>query len=186
MIGSIEHVRNVFPSLEKLGRALNGAIPVVHQTMATDCGAACLAMVLAYHGRHATLEEVRSSMSVGRDGVTARAIIEAAGLFGLHGRGVKIELRDLANVPEASILFIDFSHFVVLEKVDQHGVHIVDPAYGRRTLSAHEANGSFTGIVLLFEKSLHFKKSDKPQNPVVRHLKLALSGSREFKRIALV
>ena len=69
---NLQNLALAFPSLGKLGRAAFGEIPIVHQTMATDCGAACLAMVLAYHGRHVTLEKVRSVMTVGRDGVTAR------------------------------------------------------------------------------------------------------------------
>jgi predicted double-glycine peptidase len=43
-----------FPALKSLsaGRRLR-RIPWVRQTAATDCGAACLAMVLAYHGKPA-------------------------------------------------------------------------------------------------------------------------------------
>jgi ABC-type bacteriocin/lantibiotic exporter with double-glycine peptidase domain len=183
----IDDVVQAFPSLKALGQAHEGDIPVVHQTTATDCGAACLAMILAHHGRHIALEDVRASLSVGRDGVTARAVVEAAGLHGLAGRGVKLDVASLADLPKASILFVDFSHFVVFESFDESGgLRIVDPAYGRRVLTVDEARKSFTGVALVFEKSLHFEKTDKPENPIVRHLRLALKGSREFGRIALV
>jgi ABC-type bacteriocin/lantibiotic exporter with double-glycine peptidase domain len=143
-------------------------------------------MVLAFYGRHVTLEEVRVAMAVGRDGVTARAIVETASLFSLTARGVKIGLAELGQLPRGSVLYLDFSHFVVFDGVDERGVRIVDPAYGRRILTFDDAKKSFTGVALLFEKSLHFVKSPKPQNPVVRHLKLALSGSQAFVRIAIV
>jgi ATP-binding cassette, subfamily B, bacterial len=182
---SLDQVVGAFPVLAKLG-VRGDAIPLVHQTTATDCGAACLAMVLAHHGRHVSLEEVRSGMAVGRDGVTARAIVETASTYGLAGRGVTIGVADLSRLPRATILFLGFAHFVVLDNVDERGLHVVDPACGRRTISLEEAHRTFTGVALLFEKSLHFARTAKPANPVYRHLKLALSGSREFARIALV
>src|SRR5262249_29642952 len=77
--GVLARLERAFPAIKTIGNAMHGAIPIVHQTTATDCGAACLSMVLAYHGRHASLEELRNAMSIGRDGVTARAIVEAAG-----------------------------------------------------------------------------------------------------------
>ena len=56
-----------FPALKKLGEPLRAKeIPVVQQAMATDCGAACLAMCLAYLGRHVALDELRTGDHVGR------------------------------------------------------------------------------------------------------------------------
>jgi ABC-type bacteriocin/lantibiotic exporter with double-glycine peptidase domain len=107
-------------------------------------------------------------------------------LFGLSGRGVRLELTDLADLPRGSILYMSFSHFVVFDRVTKDGVLVVDPAGGRRTLPMDEAGRTFTGVALLFETSLHFKKTDKPPNPVWRHLKIALTGSKDLGRIAVV
>ena len=71
-------LRERFPVLAKLGRALTPArIPEVRQTAATDCGAASLAMVLGSFGRNVPLHALRDAMAIGRDGVTARAIVES-------------------------------------------------------------------------------------------------------------
>ncbi len=175
-----------FPALKKLGEPLRTKeIPIVAQAMATDCGAACLAMCLEYLGKHVPIDELRSSMAVGRDGVTARAILEAAALYELRGRGVKLDVADLEHLPRASILHWNFSHFVVFDSVTKDGLKIVDPGLGRRTVPWDEARKAFTGVALLIEKTEKFAPTKAGENPVWRHLKGALKGSNDWHRIAL-
>ena len=61
----------------------------------SDCGAACLAMVLRYHGREMRLEDVRELVGAGRDGTDAAQILDAAERCGMRGRGLKLEVADL-------------------------------------------------------------------------------------------
>lgn len=61
-------------------------VPVVRQMNSFECGAACLAMVLGYFGRKTRLEECRARCHPGRDGVTAKTIVEAARQFGLEAQ----------------------------------------------------------------------------------------------------
>src|SRR5262245_65703929 len=95
-----------FPRLARLNDRLIRAIPFVQQLEWTDCAAASLAMVLGYHGKQVALDRVRAALSVSRDGVTARAILDAAGQFGLSGRGLKAPIEQLADLPRATILQI--------------------------------------------------------------------------------
>ena len=75
-----------FPALGRLGR-LGREVPFVPQLNAMECGAACLAMVLGYHGKEVSLEQVRDNCPGGRDGVQARDLLDVGGRFGLAGRG---------------------------------------------------------------------------------------------------
>jgi ATP-binding cassette subfamily B protein len=176
-----------FPTLRRLGAALRHEhVPVVQQVTTTDCGAASLAMCLAFHGRFVPLEELRECMAIGRDGVTAQAILETAALYNLRGRGVRMEVSDLGYLPKGSILHWAFSHFVVFESVDAQAVHIVDPAVGRRVVPLAEAHRVFTGVALVLERSDAFVAAKPGDNPVQRHLKAALAGSNDWYRIASV
>src|ERR1043165_4661503 len=81
-----------FPALKKLGFATGKrSVPFVQQLEWTDCGAASLCMVMAYYGREAKLAEVREAMGIGRDGVSAKSILDTAERYGLTGRCIKVK-----------------------------------------------------------------------------------------------
>ena len=146
------HFRERFPALIRLERAARGTrIPYVQQNTAADCGAACLAMVLGYHGRHVRLDSLRETMGTGRDGVNALSLVQAARRFNLRGRGVTLEVADLDYVPPASILHWSFDHFVVYEGREGDLIKLVDPALGPRRVSREEFGHNFTGVALIFE-----------------------------------
>src|ERR1700759_4513762 len=135
-----EPLHRRFPALQKL--AFTGRrkrVPFIQQNTASDCGAASLTMVLAYHGKHLKLDEVRKITGFGRDGADAMAILSAARVFGLRGRGVKVEeVDDLKYLSPGSILHGQFTHFLVFEPLTRDGPHLVDPAGGRRKVSREE------------------------------------------------
>jgi NHLM bacteriocin system ABC transporter peptidase/ATP-binding protein len=132
--------------------------PTVLQMEAVECGAACLAMVLAYHGRRVPLEELRVSCGVSRDGSTAGNLVRAAAGYGLDGRGFKREPDDLAAIAPPFVVFWRFAHFIVVEGVTERGVRVNDPAFGRRLIDHAEFNSGFTGIVLTFVPNAGFTK----------------------------
>ena len=104
---------------------LRKRVPYTPQMEATECGAACLAMVLAYHGHHANLSVVRQACGVSRDGVSAMAIAGAAKGFGLEVKGAKLGMGQLRRLPLPAILHWDFNHFLVLEQLTRTKVCLV-------------------------------------------------------------
>ena len=70
-----KQIADSFPALRKLGFLKSKReVPFVQQLEWTDCGAASLCMVMAYHGRDVKLAEVREAMGIGRDGVSAKSL----------------------------------------------------------------------------------------------------------------
>ena len=125
-------------------------VAFIPQLEATECGAAGLAMILAYHGHHATLPEVRQACGVSRDGASALALVRAARGYGLEAQGVRLELEQMDQLPLPAILHWDFDHFVVLERLGRAGAVLVDPACGRRRVGLDEVGRRFTGAALVF------------------------------------
>ena len=120
--------------------------PLFLQMEATECGAACIAMVLAAHGRWITLEEARERCNTSRDGVDAEGLLQAAESYGLTAIAFRREPAELSALPMPQILHWCFNHFVVLEKASADSFTILDPAQGRLTLSAQEFGDCFTGL----------------------------------------
>lgn len=161
-------------------------VPVVHQMELVECGAACLAMVLGYHGHHVPLAEAREACSVGRDGANAFDILEAGRRYGLSGVALRIEdPQALAKLTLPAILHWDFNHFVVLEAVGPRGLSLVDPNGGRYRVGMAEAGRRFTGIVLCFEKTPALRERPPTRPSLSRYRALLAQSLPSLGQIAL-
>ncbi|WNG36514.1 peptidase domain-containing ABC transporter [Archangium violaceum] len=145
-------------------------VPVILQMTATECSAACLAMVLSYHGRSTTLNECRELFDSGRDGTTARRILEAARQHGLTTKAFAIKPEHFAQVPLPAIAFWNANHYVVVERWSPSHVDIVDPTVGRRRLRAEAFARSLSGVVLTFEPGPGFEQRRAPPPTWPAHL----------------
>ena len=151
---------------QKLLRKKVKSTPVILQMEAAECGAAALAIVLAYHGAWISLEQLRIACGVSRDGSKASNIIRAARRYGLVARGYSVEPAALGQLPMPCIIHWNFKHFVVLEDVSGRHAYINDPATGRRRVSMAELDRAFTGVVLTFERGEEFKKLGAKPNGI--------------------
>lgn len=141
--------------------------PVVMQLEALECGAACLAMILAYYGKWVPLEELRKDCGVSRDGVNAYDIARAAELYGLDVTGHQYEIDEIKK--EATfpcVIHWNFNHFVILKGFRHNRVYINDPESGSRTISMEEFDQSFTGFCLEFEPNKKFIPSGKRKSVI--------------------
>ena len=156
--------------------------PVILQMEAVECGAAALAIVLAYHDVWIPLEQLRLACGVSRDGSKASNIVKAAQRFGLTAKGYRAEPSALPDVPMPCIIHWNFNHFVVLEGITGGYAYINDPAIGRRRIDMEELDLSFTGVVLAMERGETFRRfGSKPRGWQL--LLRELRGSKAAARI---
>jgi len=137
-------------------------VPVIMQMEALECGAASLAMILAYYRKWIPLEQVRLDCGVSRDGSNLKNVFRAAINYGLDVHGYRMELEALKNSATfPCLIHWNFNHFVVLDGFRRNQAVLNDPARGRVTVSMEEFDQAFTGVVLTFQPGESFVPSGK-------------------------
>ena len=137
-------------------------VPVVMQLEPLECGAASLAMVLAYFDKWLPLEQVRSDCGVSRDGASEKGLMAAAQSYGLEAHGLKLDaqqLKEQATFP--CIVGWNFNQYVVCCGFKGANVYINDPARGGIKVSREQFAQSYNGSCLLFEPTPEFQPGGK-------------------------
>ena len=134
----------------KASKKKEGKVPFIRQAEMADCGPACLAMVLAGHGKNVALEEIKKYIRVGQAGIDALTLLETAKVYGLQGRGVEANIPALRKLPLPAILHWGRLHFVVLVGWNKNRAEIFDPGFGPMRVEMKDFKQHFSGTVLLF------------------------------------
>lgn len=89
----------------------------------------------------------------------------------LNPRALRVGMQQLDSIQKPCVLHWDMNHFVVLCSTDHGHIEIIDPAYGRRRLSAMETSKHFTGIALEVTPAVGFRPTKA--DPTLSVLRLA-------------
>jgi len=140
-------------------------VPVVMQMEALECGAASLAMVMAYYDKWVPLEQVRLDCGVSRDGSSAKNILIAARSYGFEAQGYRCELSSLKEeILLPCIIHWNFNHFVVLNGFKGNHAYINDPARGEVKVTMEDFDAAFTGVCLQITPGPDFQPGGKPKS----------------------
>ena len=155
------------PKIRFPGAGRRIRVPVIMQMEALECGAAALAMVMAYYKKWIPLEQVRADCGVSRNGSNAKNMLLAARSYGFNAVGMRCDLDSLGeDVILPCILHWNFNHFVVLTGISGRYAWINDPAKGECRIPIEELDSSFTGICLQITPGEKFRPSGKRRSVV--------------------
>jgi ATP-binding cassette, subfamily B, bacterial len=160
---------------------LRRRVPVRFQASRAECGVACLAMVLSFHGCPTSVREAREMCAMGRDGLSAGALARAARRLGMTATGLVADPAKLAGTRLPAIAHWEGNHFVVVERIGRHRVRLVDPQFGRRRLSRDEFRAGLGRVLVEVWPGEQFQRSRAAQEPFWRsYLRslLSLKGTR--------
>ena len=150
-----------------MGKSGVKKVPVIMQLENLECGAACLAMIMAYYEKWVPLEQVRRDCGVSRDGSKAKNIYLAAEHHGFDVEAYRMSpeaLKESGQFP--CIIHWNMNHFVVLDGFKGKNVYLNDPARGTVKVSWEEFDKSFTGVVIVPTPSEHFEKGGSRRSTV--------------------
>lgn len=122
---------------------------VVRQEDEADCGACCLLSIIKYYDGFIPLEYVKVDTLTTKDGTSFYNLKVAAEKYGFEVIGKKEYNFDEIKLPAiVQIKTNNFYHFVVIVKIDNDMIVIMDPATGKNKLKLSKFKKIFTGYVL--------------------------------------
>ena len=142
-------------------------VPVVMQMETLECGAAALAMIMAFYGKWMPLEQVRLDCGVSRDGASMQNIAKAARSYGLEVEGFQRGIDMLRNMgPFPCIVSWNRSAYVVCCGFKGNYAYVNDPAKGSCKLAIDEFERSYGGICLTFAPTEEFVPGGKRKSVI--------------------
>jgi ABC-type bacteriocin/lantibiotic exporter with double-glycine peptidase domain len=133
----------------------------IQQTRLVECGTACFAMILNYHGWKASLSEANEYCKAGKSGTSALALVKAGRGCGFLVKAYYSDLANISNIPLPAIAHWAANHYVVIEEVTKEKILIVDPAAGKRKLSYEDFEKLFSNIVITYVPTEEFSPLKK-------------------------
>lgn len=153
---------------------------LVRQHDQFDCGVACLASIIKYHGGTSKLEVLRQLSGTSTDGTTLLGLCEAAQQVGLEAEG--LEAENIENLNEIDIpvilhVLIDnrLQHYVVFYGFDKaRKLLIGDPATGIKSYTKTELDKIWQSKLLLHLKPngsfINSRSEEKQKNSWIYNL----------------
>ena len=151
--------------------------PVILQMETLECGAACLAMILAYYGKWVPMEQLRIDCGVSRDGSNAKNMLRAARHHGMEAKGFRLEPEELSGLPFPCIVFWEDNHFMVVNGIRGKHVYVNDPAGGAQRMGWDEFKRGFSGVALTLSPTEEFKPGGSRQG-IFKYLITQLKGMK--------
>ena len=120
-----------------------------------ECGSACLLSIIKYYGGNVSRERLLELTKTTKDGTNFYNISQAANEIGLISKGYKIDninkLYEIEKPFISQIVINNYNHFVVIYKIKNDKITIMDPAKGILKLSIDEFSKIWTGYILMLE-----------------------------------
>ncbi|MEX2285570.1 MAG: peptidase domain-containing ABC transporter [Planctomycetaceae bacterium] len=113
-----------------------------------DCGAACVAMITAHHGRPVGVSRLRDLAGVGADGASLAQLAHAASEIGYESRNLRVSADALDRLRLPLVLFWKGYHYVVLYALGGKHAWVADPAFGKTAVTRDELAKNFSGYAM--------------------------------------
>ena len=163
---------------------------IVRQRDIKDCGICSLASIISYYKGYVSLEKLRLDTKTSNEGTTALNIIEASKKYGFDAMGVKVSNLSDSQIFLPAIAHISekngFNHYVVIYKITDKKVILMDPAKGKVVKTKDEFYENWSHVLLLFRPKRKIAVFQKENSLFNIFFKILLHEKKLFLTIILV
>lgn len=137
----------------------------------TDCGAACVSIILKFYGKSVPLRRIRSVCGTDSVGTSGYGIVKGAEKFGLSAKGLMSPEKDkLDSIPLPAIFHVreKVEHYVVVYRITKKSVYISDPAEGLKKMPVEDFTKWWTGVFFILFPTGDFEKGNENRGLLLR------------------
>ena len=128
---------------------------IVLQDGLKECGNACLLSIIRYYQGNISMQRLLELTKTTKDGTNFYNMSLAAKELGFISKGYKVDnfelLKEIDKPFVSQIIINNYYHFVVVYKIKNNKVTIMDPAKGIINISLDKFKSIYTGYILLLE-----------------------------------
>lgn len=144
----------------------------VPQVDETDCGAACLAMILKNYRSRVSIAHLRHIAKTNMEGTTALGLVKTAEKFDMNVQAVKADMSlfDMNDIQYPFIVHVikegELLHYYVVLKSTKRKIIVADPdpTSGIKKMSRKAFEKEWTGITLFMAPKADFKPVKEKKN----------------------
>lgn len=115
----------------------------------TDCGPACLKMLLGYYGVDVSLDDLIAECGVQISGCSGRDLLRVGRAHGLDMEAFRMDPDELIRQDRPAIVWWSYTHWVVMCGLDDHGnVIIANPSRGRFGIDQESFSKLYSGVAV--------------------------------------
>lgn len=161
-----------------------------------DCGAACLAMILAYYGKKIPLAKVREAIKVDQYGANVYGMLDGGKKYSLNGEGLEglpeevweAFLTRQVKMPAVVRILNEsgYEHFVVVKSISKNSILLYDPDQGKVKMKKDKFTGCCLGQVIEFSPDEDFVKENLQKGELNRFLNMILCQKKLLLGIAVL
>lgn len=132
-------------------------IKVYNQLTQTECGLCCAAMIASYYSFCVPLSYYRKKLDIGRDGTSLKDIIKLFNEININAQVLKSTVYNIDEKKLPIIVYMANGHFIVVEKIKNDFVYVIDPEKGKCKVNLKEFSENFTGYYIITNPNKYFK-----------------------------
>ena len=146
---------------------------VIKQDGYKECGAASLLSIIRYYGGNISINKLVELTKTDKYGTNLYNIKKASLELGLEAKGYKVDdiklLHQLKQPFICQIIEKNYEHFIVVYKIKNNKVQIMDPAIGKKIITIEELSKVWTSYIMIFNpiKKLIYYKEVKYLNKII-------------------